>query len=131
EIYPFPILAMTLQPLIENALYHGIKNKRGMGNIRISAYIENEQYIVLSVEDNGIGISPERLLDIQSNLSVYKGSSTPDHEKLEQHVQDHNGGFGLFNVHQRLRLYFGEPCGLILESTYGEGARISVRIPRK
>lgn len=126
EVYPYPILAITLQPLIENALYHGIKNKRGMGKIRVTGQIENEHYILLTVEDNGIGITPERLQDIRENLTTPKDYSSAQHDAGLQ-----ESGFGLFNVHQRLRLYFGEPCGLILESNYGEGARISVRIPRK
>lgn len=131
ELYPYPILAMTLQPLIENALYHGIKNKRGLGKISITGQFENDQYILLHVEDNGIGILPERLQELQDNLQAYREGAVPNHEVLEQQVQEHNGGFGLFNVHQRLRLYFGEPCGLMLESVYGEGTTISVRIPRK
>lgn len=131
EIYPYPILAMTLQPLIENALYHGIKNKRGLGKIRVTGQFENEHYILLTVEDNGIGITAERLQEISANLFACENKASFFQDELEQQVQDHNGGFGLFNVHQRLRLYFGEPCGLVLESTYGEGARISVRIPRK
>lgn len=126
ELYPYPILAMTLQPLIENALYHGIKNKRGMGKIRVSGRLENDYYFILTVEDNGVGIAPERLQYMKERLTFPKeGLST------EQDNEEQESGFGLFNVHQRLRLYFGEPCGLILESSYGEGARISVRIPRK
>jgi len=126
EIYSYPILAMTLQPLIENALYHGIKNKRGMGKIVVSGQIENDYYILLTVEDNGIGITLERLREIRESLNAPKKDSSTEQDELA-----YESGFGLFNVHQRLRLYFGEPCGLILESTYGEGARISVRIPRK
>jgi len=124
----YPILAMTLQPIIENAIYHGIKNKRGLGKICVSCYLENEHYIIIKVEDNGIGITPERLQEIQINLQTYQQSTTAE---LEKQVQEHNGGFGLFNVHQRLRLYFGEPCGVMLHSVYGEGASISLRIPRK
>ena len=125
-LYSYPILAMTLQPLIENALYHGIKNKRGLGKIRVSGQIENDYYILLTVEDNGIGISSERLQHIRESLTLPMESSSS-----EQIDEESESGFGLFNVHQRLRLYFGEPCGLILESIYGEGARVSVRIPRK
>lgn len=128
EIQGYPILAMTLQPLIENAIYHGIKSKRGMGKIVIRGHYENDNYIIISILDNGIGIQADRLSEIQMNLLTYQKSTT---DELDQQLQENNGGFGLFNVHQRLRLYFGEPCGVLIESEYGVGSCISVRIPRK
>lgn len=123
ELQVYPVLGMTLQPLIENALYHGIKNKRGMGLIRISGHVENERNIVLTVEDNGAGMKPERLAELQKKLMQPR-----DAGNLEDQSE---GGFGLQNVHQRLRLYFGEPYGLQLESAEGEGARVFIRIPKK
>lgn len=123
ELQVYPMLGMTLQPLVENALYHGIKNKRGMGNIRITGYVENERNIILNVEDNGIGIKPERLAELRRQLELPKDAELPD--------KPGEGGFGLNNVHQRLRLYFGDQYGLQLDSIEGEGARISLRIPKK
>lgn len=128
EITTYPVLAMTLQPLIENAIYHGIKSKRGMGKITIHGYFENQNYIIINIKDNGVGISPERLDEIQINLLTYQKSTT---DELDQKIHESNDGFGLFNVHQRLRLYFGEPCGVLIDSVYGEGASISIRIPRR
>ncbi|WP_245237088.1 sensor histidine kinase [Paenibacillus ihuae] len=121
ELEEYPILNMTLQPLIENAIYHGIKNKRGKGLITVSGYAEGHSSVVLTVTDNGIGISAERLALLRSQLN--QPAQVEESDLTE-------GGFGLLNVHQRLRLYFGEEYGLQLDSTAGEWTTISVRIPK-
>ncbi|WP_322902868.1 sensor histidine kinase [Paenibacillus campi] len=121
ELQEYPILNMTLQPLIENAIYHGIKNKRGKGMITISGYEENDAVVVLTVTDNGVGITPERLAFLRSEL---------DHPARTEDDDSYEGGFGLLNVHQRLRLYFGEQYGVQLNSVVGEWTEISIRIPQ-
>ncbi|KUP25139.1 sensor histidine kinase [Paenibacillus sp. DMB5] len=121
ELEEYPILNMTLQPLIENAIYHGIKNKRGKGLITVSGYAEGHSSVVLTVTDNGIGISAERLELLRNQLNQPAQAEESDLSE---------GGFGLLNVHQRLRLYFGEEYGLQLDSTAGEWTTISVRIPK-
>ncbi|MFC4597498.1 sensor histidine kinase [Cohnella hongkongensis] len=127
ELQVFPILKMTLQPLVENALYHGIKNKRGQGLIRIGAFVEQVQDIVLFVEDNGVGIPGHRLEEIRRQLDAPRELEHDD----EAEQDGRNIGFGLANVHQRLKLYFGERYGLTLDSAENEGTRVSVRIPKK
>lgn len=120
ELQEYPILNMTLQPLIENALYHGIKNKRGKGLIVIGGYVEDSA-VILTVTDNGIGISSDRLDLLKHQLE----------EPIQSQEEDPpEGGFGLQNVHQRLRLYFGSEYGLQLESIAGTGTTIFVRIPK-
>ncbi|WP_138493571.1 cache domain-containing sensor histidine kinase [Paenibacillus pinistramenti] len=120
ELMEYPILNMTLQPLIENALYHGIKNKRGRGLIVISGYAEASA-VILTVTDNGIGISEDR-------LALLRHQIMQPIQSQEEEAQ--GGGFGLQNVHQRLQLYFGSEYGVRLESTAGSGTTISVRIPK-
>ncbi|QMV43187.1 sensor histidine kinase [Cohnella cholangitidis] len=127
ELQVYPILKMTLQPLVENALYHGIKNKRGKGLIRIGAYVDQVQDIVLFVEDNGIGMNSERLDAVRAQLDQPR-EMLPDEADIED---GKNGGFGLQNVHQRLRLYFGERYGLRIDSEEHKGTCIYVRIPKK
>lgn len=117
----FPILKMILQPLVENALYHGLKNKRGKGMIRVSGHMAVNRDIVLVVEDNGIGMPESKLMELQDELKHLK---IP--EKTENEV---SGGFGLHNVHQRLRLYYGEAYGVLLESKLSQGTRVTVTIP--
>ena len=101
-----------MQPLVENALYHGIKLKRGKGHIRISSEIEDGQ-IVIRVWDNGVGVSQSQLEDLARNVTSDDG--------LNQ--------LGLMNVHQRLRLYFGQGSGLSFNSVEGEWFEVQVRFP--
>lgn len=122
ELLPHATLKMTLQPLVENALYHGIKNKRGKGLIRIRGKIV-EYDILLIVEDNGIGMSLDRLTAIREELEQTR---IPENEATEQ-----TRGFGLYNVHQRIRLYFGERYGIEIESEEGVGTILTVRIPKQ
>ncbi|XOJ02507.1 cache domain-containing sensor histidine kinase [Paenibacillus polymyxa] len=122
ELQDYPILKMTLQPLIENALYHGIKNKRGQGLISIHGYVEDNS-IILTVQDNGIGMSADRLAQLREELEKPAGSRSPQDDEQE-------GGFGLLNVHHRIRLYFGPSYGVEMESTYMEGSTFMIRIPK-
>lgn len=102
---------LTLQPLVENALYHGIKLKRARGTIVITGKVDGTD-IVLQVQDDGVGMSPERLEQLRRSM----GSG----ERV---------GFGLSTVEERLRLFFGEGYGLQIDSTEGCGTTITARIP--
>lgn len=113
-LYEYTIPKITIQPLVENALYHGIKNKRGMGEIRITGE-EKEGMMYLYVEDNGIGITEERLEQI--NDKIY-GDSYSENEI-----------FGLHNVHERIRLCFGNEYGIKIESVYREGSKVTIMLP--
>lgn len=106
---------ITLQPLVENALYHGIKKKRGQGMIQIGSR-EEEDYMVLFVKDNGIGISEERLSQIRKML-------LPEAERR-------NDSYGIYNVNERLRLRFGTEYHLEIKSTYGEGTLVEIYLPK-
>jgi len=114
ELDKYLIPKITIQPLVENALYHGIKNKRGLGRIVITGSKE-EDYFVLKIEDNGIGISEERLVKVKDKIQ-HKGTTG---EEI----------FGLYNVNERIRLNFGEKYGISIESTYGESTVVSVMLP--
>ncbi len=104
---------LTLQPLVENAIYHGIRSKREGGTITITGRAEGGD-ILLTVEDDGAGMTPEQLEALRAG--IYKDCHT---------------GLGLVNVHRRLRLYCGEGYGLSFESRLGEGTRVLVRIPKQ
>lgn len=114
------ILKLVLQPLVENAIYHGIKNKRGRGKLIVTARLEknenNIDMMFFSVEDNGIGFTPERLAEVTTELS----SGMPP-ENL-------NAVYGLYNVNKRLNLYYDESVSLKIESEYGKGTRVSFSI---
>lgn len=117
----YPILKLTLQPLVENALYHGIKNKRGMGRIRVHGYAM-EDMAVFEIEDDGAGMTEEELEAVKRKLNgedrVSSGSGPSP-----------KGGFGLFNVAQRLRLNYGGRCSLEFKSAQGLGTMARITIP--
>jgi len=103
---------LTLQPLVENALYHGIKNRRRKGFIRVTGRAENERLIILEVADDGAGMTEERLEAVRASLA-----------------EGRREGFGLRTVNQRIQILFGEEYGLTVESTPDVGTRIIVTIP--
>ncbi len=105
---------MTLQPVVENAIYHGIKNKRGGGRITISAQ-DDEKGFVIRIEDNGKGMSPERLEKVRDGL-INKAPAE-------------NGIYGLYNVNERIQLHFGKEYGLTIQSEYDKGTVVSVLLP--
>ena len=118
ELYDYPILKLTLQPLVENALYHGIKNKRGLGHIRVSGWLdEKENTLKFTVEDDGRGMTEEELLKVTKELECEENSKSID-----------PSGFGLQNVAQRMRLNYGPEYGITIKSTYGEGTKMTVTI---
>lgn len=113
------VLKLILQPLVENALYHGIKNKRRGGTIVVRAKPWNENEVLLQVEDNGIGFTPERLAQLQAELNDESGEI-----RLES-------GFGIGNVNKRIRLYYGRQYGVSIESEYQVGTCVSILIPAR
>jgi two-component system, sensor histidine kinase YesM len=113
------ILKLILQPLVENALYHGIKNKRQGGTICVRAWPKNENEVLLEVEDDGIGLTPEKLAQLQAELADDSGDI-----RLES-------GFGIGNVNKRIRLYYGKQYGLSVTSEYNVGTRATLVIPAR
>ncbi len=116
KLYPYKILKLTLQPLVENALYHGIKYKRAMGKITIRGEL-HERVIILTVEDNGVGMDEEQLTQLR--------------RAIERPCKDTDAGFGLANVNERIRMYFGDYYGMQIESTPGVGTCVTVTIPAR
>ena len=107
---------ITLQPIIENALYHGIKNRRDGQNC-YKAFEENGD-VVVTVSDNGIGITDDRLDEIRAML-----------DKTNENGRLDNDSYGLFNVNERIKLKFGEKYGISITSTYHEGTCVRIRVP--
>lgn len=115
ELGEFPVLKLTLQPLVENALYHGIKQKREKGKIIVEGEYNN-QSILLRVKDNGIGMTEETLDKIMK--SIRKEGPIPA-----------DAGFGLVNVNERIRLNYGKAYGIRIESEYNVGTTVTVHLP--
>jgi two-component system sensor histidine kinase YesM len=113
------ILKLILQPLVENALYHGIKNKRQGGTIHVRAKMKNEHEVLLEVEDDGIGFTGEKLAQLQDELADDSGDI-----RMES-------GFGIGNVNKRIKLYYGKQYGLTVRSEYNTGTCVTLVIPAK
>ncbi|MCI5648991.1 MAG: sensor histidine kinase [Fusicatenibacter sp.] len=108
EILDLETLNLILQPLAENAIVHGIDRMRsGRGRITLSGHLEGND-VVLSVEDNGVGMPPEKAREILSSKS---------------------SGYGVRNVNSRIQLQYGEAYGLSVQSEEGKGTRMTVRFP--
>ena len=113
------ILKLILQPLVENALYHGIKNKRQGGTISVRARRKGENEVLLEVEDDGIGFTPEKLARLRAELDDDAGDI-----KMES-------GYGIGNVNNRIQLYYGKQYGLSIQSEYSTGTCVTLVIPAK
>ncbi|CAH1217568.1 hypothetical protein PAECIP111891_04590 [Paenibacillus allorhizoplanae] len=106
------LIKIILQPLVENAIYHGIRNNAGKGNIQITGIRKGDR-ILLQVIDNGIGMSPEEIQNIyHKDRTSAKGS-----------------GIGVQNVDQRIKLHFGDLYGLHFESEFGKGTTVNIWLP--
>jgi len=114
EIYEYQIPKLTLQPLVENALYHGIKYKRSRGMIEITGTKEGEN-LYLTVADDGVGMDEDELKKLGKEIS--------------RPCKETESGFGLANVNERIRMYFGAEFGMKIWSEKGSGTRITIEIP--
>lgn len=113
ELEKYCAVKLTLQPILENAINYGVDPMDDCGEIRVCVRKEGE-LLVLSVEDNGIGMSEEEVeLLLTDNNRVPK----------------HGSGVGLINIHNRLQILFGKEYGLVIESEPDEGTKVSIQIP--
>lgn len=114
DIMDCRMIRIVLQPLVENAIYHGMKPMTNKGLITISGKIEGE-LLFLTVSDNGLGMTGQALENLRRNMQS-------DMIKESHHI-------GMTNVNQRIRLYYGDDYGLIVDSREGIGTSVTVRIP--
>ncbi|MDQ0243598.1 two-component system sensor histidine kinase YesM [Bacillus fengqiuensis] len=111
---------LTIQPILENAITHGIEPKSAGGIVKLSVK-EEEGVVKIIVKDNGIGVEGERLKEIQKRLR--NGTSMNSISK--------GTGIGLFNVHKLLQLHFGQEFGLQIDSHLNKGTTVILRIPSR
>lgn len=112
-LYHIQVLKLVLQPLVENAIYHGVKHRRGRGLVKVSGHLEGGM-LVLQVQDNGAGMTAERLDQVRRGLDADSGESA---------------GYGLFNVNKRIQLYYNLPQGVEIESREGQGTTVCLKVP--
>ena len=114
ELYEALVIKLTLQPLVENAIFNGIEPGGKHGTILIHAYRQGDVFII-KVRDNGVGIAREKMASILNHTEKVKGSSM--------------SGIGLPNVDRRIKLNYGEEYGLTIESQEGEFTEITIKMP--
>lgn len=107
---------LTLQPVVENALYHGIKMKRGKGKIMIRGFQKGES-LIFQVTDNGKGMDSQTLEKLR--------------RRIEGNSLDKNGGYGLANVNQRIQYYYGNGYGVFMDSRENIGTEVTITIAAK
>jgi two-component system sensor histidine kinase YesM len=109
----YSVLKLLLQPLIENCIYHGIKEKEGFSYIKIKMALVKSN-ILITIIDNGLGIKPDTLSEIRKKLS--------EDGEYTEHI-------GLSNTNKRLKLTYGDEYGIVIRSKYGLGTVIYITIP--
>lgn len=112
ELYPYRIPKLILQPLVENAILHGLEDKPGPGRIVINGYLD-EHLLVFEIVDDGVGMAPEKVADIRAGMDLRTSKQS----------------IGIHNVHRRIQLYYGEAYGLTVHSTPGSGTTMTLRMP--
>lgn len=113
---------LLIQPIVENAIYHGLEKKMGAGKLTINSYRTGSR-LMISIQDDGLGISPERLAEINNALSNQNAGSRLIN-KNKKHFS-----IGLSNVNSRIKLLFGNEFGLFIYSTEGFGTTVQMILP--
>ncbi len=108
----FEIPKLTIQPIVENSIYHGLKLKESFGKLLIESFTENGE-VIIRITDDGVGIEEEKLREIFEENNVSRQS------------------FGLISVNERIKLYFGEKYGMKVESIVGQWTIVTIRIPKR
>lgn len=117
DILTLPMLKLSLQPIVENCIYHGVLNKEGLGTIKVTGQ-RQEDHLEIVVSDNGIGISPETQEDLLR----------PKQDDVTE-VANHSEKIALWNIDQRIRKQYGPKYGLTINSTPGEGTQVVIKFP--
>ncbi|OME90289.1 cache domain-containing sensor histidine kinase [Paenibacillus lautus] len=115
EIKRYRVLKIILQPLVENAIYHGIKTKSGRGKIVIRGF-KDDNGLRLIVEDDGVGLPEDKLIQLREDMRFTRQTGR-------------ERGYGLFNVNERIKLSHGPEYGISINSVPGQGTVVEVRLP--
>lgn len=117
---------MTIQPIVENAIFHGLETKTG--DCRVIIRMRVTQYkIILTITDNGIGMNEMQLKNLRDSLEYGNIRERTDMESAEKRV--HGNGIALYNINQRLKLTFGEEYCIHVYSIEGEGTDVEILLP--
>lgn len=123
EILHCRLPVLTIQPLVENAIHHGLETMIGQGKITIRAF-RTQQHMIVSVTDNGCGMPAERLSQVRGAMG-----SDDDDATLSSRDNGKKAGIALINVSRRIRFYYGAEYGLQIYSTEGVGTTVELTLP--
>lgn len=124
QLASYAVPFLVLQPLVENAVHHGIEGKMGQGTVTIGI-VATEFHLFIRVSDDGVGMTPEELSNL--NLKIMKAEQgMMQYGKRERHT-----GIGLINVHQRVQLFYGREYGLSIMSEKDIGTMVELTLPKK
>lgn len=113
---------LTLQPIVENSIYHGIERKIGEGHLRIKIELTSKR-LIITISDDGLGMSKERLSELNEKLRYMN----LDYTKPEAEAK---GGIAISNVNSRIKLLFGEAYGICIYSVQNSGTDVEITLPR-
>lgn len=116
----YTMIKLVFQPIVENAIFHGLESRSGQGTIIISSKVEGD-VCYFTFEDDGIGMSPEMVNQLNSRIQLGNENSSGNRVT--------GSGIGLKNVNERIKLHFGAKYGLYVYSELGKGATVQLRLP--
>ena len=120
---------MIIQPIVENAIVHGLEPSMRHGKLMLSARVDAERnLLVISIMDTGVGMSPEKLRILQESLARSTGRTGEDWKRYNA---AHHDSIGLYNVNSRIILYYGKEYAMKIRSWEGAGTNIELTIPEK
>ncbi len=119
NLYRYSALKMSMQPIIENSVFHGLEAKEDDVLIKIRGWIDNG-YAILNIEDNGVGMEDVRVNELNDIYQKYKKDITETNSSKDS--------IGLANINMRIKLHFGEECGLSIQSTKNVGTRVTIKM---
>ncbi|MFT3983545.1 MAG: sensor histidine kinase [Lachnospiraceae bacterium] len=126
-VYSYLIPKMTIQPIVENSIFHGLETKSGDCQVKISI-CTTEDKVLLMISDNGIGMSEESLAELRNRMESGQKAEA-DVEEDKNLSSEHGSGIALYNVNQRIKLSFGAMYGLQVYSILGAGTDIEIILP--
>lgn len=123
KILNYQIIRFILQPIVENAIIHGIEPKKVKGTVSIEGF-ESDGMIVFKISDNGIGIPSNILMQMQKNIESATGELPSNSE-----IETRGSGIGLANISNRIKLFYGKEYGIVVNSAVNMGTYITIKLP--
>ncbi|ETT77633.1 sensor with HAMP domain [Paenibacillus sp. FSL R7-277] len=113
-------LKLLLQPIVENAVFHGLETKVSSGLVTVQVNLRRDQLVCFTVKDDGVGMSGQRLEEVRAQLNRFEGPVV---------MNDGGVGIGLANIYRRIKLFYGENAQMTIESKVDEGTMVILTVP--